>query len=69
MKSIRMIKPIFLVLIKPKYVQKKKSTCIHVLQTDFVKKNGDSTFKIAFSVTSAIKSDNKLAYTTTTVLT
>lgn len=32
-------------------------------------KNGDSTFKLAFSVTSAIKSDNKLAYTTTTVLT
>lgn len=29
-----------------------------MLQTYFVKKNGDSTFKLAFSVTSAIKSDN-----------
>lgn len=47
----------------------KRSTCIPVLQTYFVKKNGDSTFKLAFSVTSAIESDNKLAYTTTTVLT
>lgn len=46
-----------------------KKTCIPVLQTYFEKKNGDSTFKLAFSETSAIKSDNKLTYTTTTVLT